>query len=60
VLIEREQSYAGKSESFGVLAYIILVALVLNVTLDLDQPGQGMLRASQKPLERVLQSMTGP
>jgi len=57
MLIGREQGIAGSSEVTGMLCFILLVSLAIYVTLDLNQPGHGLIRVSQEPIERLLSSM---
>jgi len=58
VLIGQQQGKAGKAHLIGTLTFIFLVTLVVYVTLDLNQPGSGLITVSQEPFERLLQSMT--
>lgn len=57
LLIGREQGSTGNYEVAGTLCFILLVSLALYVTLDLNQPGRGFMRASQEPIERLVSSM---
>jgi uncharacterized membrane protein len=57
LLIGREQGATGNFEITGTVCFIILVALAVFVTLDLNSPAIGLIRASQEPAERVLSSM---
>ncbi|MGD0076342.1 MAG: hypothetical protein ABSD31_18705 [Candidatus Binataceae bacterium] len=57
MLIGREQGIAGNSEVAGMLCFILLVSLAIYVTLDLNQPGRGLIRVSQEPIERLISSM---
>ena len=36
------------------LAYLILIAIVFTVTIDLEQPRRGMMRVSQAPMMDLL------
>jgi hypothetical protein len=58
MLMGREQ---GKDDSYDTAAtifYILLVAVAIYVTLDLNQPERGLIRVSQEPIERLLNSMS--
>ncbi len=57
LLIGREQGAAHDAELMGTLAFIVMVAFVVFVTLDLNQPQSGLIRVSQEPLLRLLSSM---
>ena len=46
-----------KLNCFGTFGFIIIVALVVFVTLDLNQPRRGLIQVSSDPLVRVIQSM---
>jgi Mg2+/citrate symporter len=56
-LIGEKQGLSHKAHFSGSFTFIVLVALILFVTLDLNQPGRGLIRVSQISLERVIQSM---
>ena len=56
-LIGEKQGETQKVHWSGSLSFIVLVPLVIFVTLDLNQPRSGLIRVTQAPLERVLQSM---
>ena len=56
-LIGRQQGFAGRHEYAGLASYVLLVTLVVYVTLELNQPGRGLIRISQEPFERLLASM---
>jgi len=58
VLIGQQQGKAGKAHFIGTLTFVFLVTLVVYVTLDLNQPGSGLITVSQEPFERLLKSMT--
>lgn len=58
MLMGREQ---GKDDSYDTAAtifYILLVAVAIYVILDLNQPERGLIRVSQEPIERLLNSMS--
>lgn len=57
-LIGERQGAKGRKEVVGTLCFILLVALVVYVTLDLNQPSRGLIRVSQEPLEQLLATMT--
>lgn len=58
MLVGREQGLAGTIEIAGTLSYILIVALAVYVTLDLNQPQTGMVTVSQEPLRRLLLSVS--
>jgi hypothetical protein len=58
LLIGEKQGLSHKVHFSGSFTFIVLVALVIFVTLDLNQPRRGLIRVNQEPLERVIQSMT--
>jgi hypothetical protein len=57
LLIGREQGSTENREVAGVLCFILLVSVAVYVTLDLNLPGRGLIRASQEPIERLVASM---
>jgi hypothetical protein len=55
-----EQSNRGSTsrvEVVGILSFIVLVALVVYVTLDLDQPDRGLINVSQASIARLVSSL---
>jgi hypothetical protein len=48
---------ASLVEVVGILSFIILVALVVFVTLDLDQPDRGLITVSQASIDRLVSSL---
>jgi hypothetical protein len=58
LLVGREQGAAGSFEIAGTLCFILLVSLAVYVTLDLNRPESGLIRVSQEPIERLLNSMS--
>jgi hypothetical protein len=50
----RQQGATRRPTLIGTTSFILLVSLVVFVTLDLNQPGQGLITVSQEPMERVL------
>ncbi len=57
VLIGQHQGKSGNVHLTGTLTFIFLVSLVVYITLDLNQPGSGLITVSQEPFERLLMSM---
>lgn len=43
-----------------IVAYALLVGLVFFVTIDLEQPGRGFLRASPLPMEELRSALSSP
>jgi hypothetical protein len=58
MLIGREQGKDDSYDTAGTIFYILLVAVAIYVTLDLNQPERGLIRVSQEPIERLLNSMS--
>jgi hypothetical protein len=58
MLVGREQGASGKADIIGTLCFILLVAIAVYVTLDLNQPERGLITISQEPIERLLSSMS--
>jgi hypothetical protein len=56
-LMGLQQAKTQKPHLSGTLCFICMVTFVVYVILDLNQPGAGMIRVSQEPFERLLQSM---
>jgi hypothetical protein len=48
---------ASLMEVVGILSFIVLVALVVFVTLDLDQPDRGLITVSQASIDRLVSSL---
>jgi hypothetical protein len=44
-------------EIIGILSFIVLVALAVFVTLDLDQPDRGLITVSQASIDRLVSSL---
>jgi protein-S-isoprenylcysteine O-methyltransferase Ste14 len=44
-------------EVVGILSFIVLVALAVFVTLDLDQPDRGLITVSQASIDRLVSSL---
>jgi len=58
ILVGREQGASGRVDVLGTLCFILLVAIAVYVTLDLNQPERGLITISQEPFERLLSSMS--
>lgn len=58
-LVGREQGAAANASLAGTVVFILIVALTVYVTLDLNHPTRGFIRISQEPMERQLASMGG-
>jgi hypothetical protein len=58
MLIGREQGRGDTRDAAGTIFFILLVAVAIYVTLDLNQPERGLIRVSQEPIERLLSSMS--
>jgi hypothetical protein len=56
-LIGEKQGESKKVHLSGTVSFIVLVALVVLVTLDLNQSHRGLITVSQDSLRRVIQSM---
>ena len=41
----------------GTIAFIVIVSLTVCVTVDLNHPTRGLIRTSQEPMQRLLDSM---
>jgi hypothetical protein len=57
LLVGLKQGASPRPHVVGTACFIILVAFVVYVTLDLNQPGSGAIRVSHEPFERLLESM---
>jgi len=57
LLVGLKQGASPRPHVVGTVCFIILVAFVIYVTLDLNQPDTGAIRVSKEPFERLLQSM---
>ena len=58
MLVGREQGASGNMDVLGTFCFIVLVAIAVYVTLDLNQPERGFITISQEPIERLLSSMS--
>ena len=47
----------GQSQYFGTISLVLLFGMVIYVILDLNQPGRGLIRVSQLPMERLAATM---
>ncbi len=45
------QGASHKADLPGTISFVVLVTLVIFVTLDLNQPARGFIRANQESLE---------
>jgi hypothetical protein len=57
MLIGMEQGATGRRQILSTLGYVALVAMVVWVTLDLNQPRRGLITISQEPMRRLLATM---
>src|SRR5262245_30423734 len=57
LLLGEQQGASRQPMPLGTLSFIALVALVVYATLDLNQPGRGLITVSQAPFERLVSSM---
>jgi hypothetical protein len=57
LLLGEHQGASRKPMPLGTLSFIALVVLVVYATLDLNQPGHGLITVSQESFERLLSSM---
>jgi hypothetical protein len=53
----REQGLTDNVQVPGTAAFMLLVALTIYVTLDLNQPRRGLITVSKEPLENLLLTM---
>jgi hypothetical protein len=60
ILVGREQGLEDKPEVPGTLSFVLMVALAVYVTLDLNQSGRGLITISQAPIARALSTMNSP
>ncbi|MGB7158400.1 MAG: hypothetical protein WBD40_10075 [Tepidisphaeraceae bacterium] len=58
-VLGRSQGIERKRATMSTLFFIVLITSTLYITLDLNQPGRGLIRVSQEPMERLLVSMGG-
>jgi hypothetical protein len=57
LVIGTEQGAVGERNLVPITIFVLVVSLVVWVTLDLNQPGTGVITVSQEPLERLLRTM---
>lgn len=57
VLTGSRQGATGERQIGATLAFVFLVCMVMQVTMDLNQPQRGLIRVTQEPLERLLRGM---
>jgi hypothetical protein len=57
-LMGLQQGISQNPHLSGTISFVLLVTMVIYVTLDLNQPGRGLIRVSQEPMERLVQSMS--
>jgi hypothetical protein len=57
-LVGFQQGSSGKRELLGTFSFVLLIALVVWVTLDLNEPRRGLITVSQEPMERLLKTMS--
>ena len=56
-VIGRQQGLSGDQPCAATISFVVLVAMVVWVTLDLNQPQRGLITVSQEPLQRLLSGM---
>ena len=56
-LVGREQAGSKNPSLAGTAAFVIIVSLTVCVTVDLNHPTRGVIRTSQEPMQRLLDSM---
>lgn len=57
LMMGRQQGLAHEWHPHAALGFTVLVCMVLWVTLDLNQPQQGLITVSQEPLEQLRMGM---
>ena len=57
-LMGLQQGISQNPHLSGTISFVLLVTMVIYVTLDLNQPGRGLIRVSQEPMERLVQSIS--
>jgi hypothetical protein len=57
LIVGTQQGAVGERNFVLITGFVVLVSLVVWVTLDLNQPGTGVISVSQEPLERLLTTM---
>jgi hypothetical protein len=56
-IVEGNRGTTALVEVVGILSFVVLVALVVFVTLDLDQPDRGLITVSQASIDRLVSSL---
>jgi hypothetical protein len=56
-LLGQQQGVSRRLNPIKTVGFIFLVTLVIYVTLDLNQPGRGLITVNQQPLEQLLETM---
>jgi hypothetical protein len=56
-LLGQQQGVSRRVNLIKTVSFIFLVTLVIYVTLDLNQPGRGLITVNQQPLEQLLEAM---
>src|SRR5262249_30708094 len=56
-LVGREQGAEDQPSFAGTAAFILIVSLTVMVTVDLNHPTRGLIRTSQEPMQRLLETM---
>ncbi len=58
MLVGREQGAADEADIAGTVCFIVLISFAIFVTLDLNQPGRGLITVDQEPIQRLLSTMS--
>jgi hypothetical protein len=58
LLVGREQGASDEADIAGTVCFILLISFAIYVILDLNQPGRGIIRPNQEPIERLLSTMS--
>jgi hypothetical protein len=58
-LVGRDQGTSSGASLAGTAVFILIIALTVSVTLDLNNPSKGLIRVSQQPIKRLLETMGG-
>ena len=56
--VGRQQGISPRASFLGTESFIIIVTLTFYIILDLNQPTKGLIRISQEPMQKLLDSMT--
>ena len=57
-LMGQQQGVSQRPHLSGTISFVVLVTLVTYVTLDVNQPASGLIRVSQEPIERLVNSLS--